>query len=623
MVDTMLLRQLPFLSDPEQLVQALREAPELALQTREGLIQMAAYATELQFGPGEALFREGEPAATAYFIIEGRVQLNGSGGPVIERGFIGQESGADIRTFLRDATALGPVRTFAIPRALLREVRSHPSETSLYRSLIERLTGKTVAAEMRKESRASAAGSKFSLKVLGWLLTLALPSALLWWGGALGFDWRQTQFLALLSICLVLLSFHLVPQYAAVLVATLGCLVLGVAPPRVVLSGFASSGFFMALSIFGLGDVLVRSGIALRLVLNLLKYSSVSSFWYQFNFLLLGLLMTPCLPSANARVSLMTPLLNRVSPALRYPEGSKEATLLMFSMFIGCTLFAPIFLTSKSLNFVVFDLLPDQVSEEFQWIGWLAAAALPGILMLLLNLLLLAILSRGSGKPILSTRHLKAQLRLLGPMRPEEWVALLGSLGFIVAITTYSIHKISPEWIAFATFCSFLMLGSLREKQIRTGFDWAALLMIGLFIGLESTMDAVGIGDSLTNLLAGMTHFMATDFELFALLLLGLISIIRLFLPITTTGVLVAGVLLPIANLQGVNPWVVGFVIITLCELWWLPDQCSYYLTFAEAAGSRPVHDRRLFLKLNALSMVIRLGALFAALPFFRFLGVL
>ena len=611
------------LVDYEGLAVALKQAPEFAGRSPGELAHIAAVATEVHFQAGDQLFRAGEAADWAYYLSSGSVYLGDANGETVAVGFIGQEAGIDIGTYLRDATALDRVCTYAIPRSALIPHEPRTGGTSFWHHLVGSLSGRPLEPEPVTKKDDGGAQADQPGRFLGWSLAVVVPIILLVWGRSSGFTWHQQQFLALLGICLVMLSFHLVPQYAAVLMTALGCLVLGVVPPRVVLSGFASDGFFMALSIFGLGSVLVRSGIAVRLVLNLLKFTTVSSFWYNFNFLVLGILMTPCLPSANARVGLLTPLLTEVSQALGFQNRQQQATRLLFSMFVGCTLFAPIFLTSKSLNFIVYDLLPTQVSQEYQWLRWLAAAAFPGLLMLLLYLLVSSLFFRGGPKPHLSAPHLLAQLRLLGPLRPQEWIAVLGSLAFIAAIISYSIHKISPAWIALGTFWAFLTLGSLKKKHLREGFDWGALLMIGFFIGLEDTMNVVGLGSILKAQLSGITHYMVTNFELFVLMLLGIISIMRLFLPITTTGVLVASVILPMANLKGVNPWVVGFVIITLSELWWMPAQSSYFLTFEETAGSKPAHDHRLFLKLNALSMAIRLLVLFVSLPFFRLMEVL
>jgi di/tricarboxylate transporter len=208
-------------------------------------------------------------------------------------------------------------------------------------------------------------------------------------------------------------------------------------------------------------------------------------------------------------------------------------------------------------------------------------------------------------------------------MDAGEWTAFGIALLFIVAIITYSIHKISPAWITLGVFCIFLVLGTLREKHIRNNFEWDVLLLVGFFIGLERTLDYMGITEILTNHLSGVTAYMASNFGTFIILLFLITSLLRLFLPITTAGVLIASVFIPIAAANGVNPWVVGFVILMLSETWWLPSQCSYFLTFEDLSGKKAVHDKKLFLRLNALSMAIRLVALAVSLPFFHYLGLL
>jgi DASS family divalent anion:Na+ symporter len=311
------------------------------------------------------------------------------------------------------------------------------------------------------------------------------------------------------------------------------------------------------------------------------------------------------------------------SRALGYRDRSREATRLMLSMFVGASLFAPVFLTAKSLNFVVYSQMPEQIREQFQWLKWAMAASLAAFVMLGLYLLVSTLVFRGGEKPRLSKGHLEAQLYLLGPMRAAEWTALTISVTFIVAIVTYSVHKIGPAWITLAVLCVFLVLGTLQERHIRHNFQWDVLLLVGFFIGLERTLDYTGITEILTHHLSAVTKYMVSDFALFIVLLALVTALLRLFLPITTAGVLVASVFLPLASLNGVNPWVVGFTIIMLSETWILPSQCSYFLTLEELSGDRPVYDRKLFLRMNALSMAIRVIALFASIPFFKYLALL
>src|SRR5208337_4827426 len=84
-------------------------------------------------------------------------------------------------------------------------------------------------------------------------------------------------------------------------------LAMGLAPPHIILSGFASDGFFMAMSFLGLGTVLLSSGLSYRGLLLLLRRLPDTQFWHNIGLLLTGILLTPMIPSANGRVALAGP----------------------------------------------------------------------------------------------------------------------------------------------------------------------------------------------------------------------------------------------------------------------------------------------------------------------------
>jgi len=611
------------ITDAARVVAALTAAPELAGWAQQDLARMIPYIWERHFDDGEVLCHTGEEAEFAFCLLEGTVRYAGVG-RTVSTGFVGHEAALDVPRYLDDVVAVGHVIALAVPRTVLGDFDLTLKGSTLYHSLLAHHTPEAEHAPVRAEDdQEEAGGGSQRTKAVGWVLTLLIAGGILAFGEQYGLDWHQRDFLAALSVCLMMMSFNLTPQYAAALIAGLACLLLDVAPANIILSGFASDGFFMGLSIFGLGAVLTASGLAERMVLNILKLSPRSPFWYNATILLTGVIMTPALPSANTRIALMTPLIAETSRALGFRDRSREATRLMLSMFVGASLFAPVFLTAKSLNFVIYSQFPEQIREEFQWLKWTMSASLALIVMLGLYLLVTAIIFRNGEKPRLSQPHLTTQLRLLGPMRAGEWTALTIAVTFIVAIVTYSIHKISPAWITLAVLCVFLVLGTINEKHIRHNFQWDVLLLVGFFIGLEETLDYTGITAILTEHLSVVTDYMATNFSMFIVLLGALTAVLRLFLPITTAGVLVASVFLPLAAINGVNPWVVGFVIIILNETWILPAQSSYFLTMEDMSGERPVYDRALFLKVSALSMGIRLLALFASLPFFEYLGLL
>ena len=562
------------ISDVQRFADTLAKAPEFANWTRHELVQIVPYISEKRLGPGTTLCRKGERAEHAYCLVQGTVRVQvGKKQFEVSQGFVGHEVTMNLDNYAADVVAKDDVIVLEVSRSVMQTFGITLNDDTLYHSLLARYTDPETAAETQAPVAAEVPRGERRIspvKSVGWFLTLIVPVAILFFGNQYGLDWHHRNFLAALSVCLLMMSFDLTPQYAAALIAGLACLLLDVAPAKVILSGFASDGFFMAMSIFGLGAVITASGLAERLVLMILRLSPQTPFWYNLTVMVTGIFMTPCLPSANTRVALMTPLVMETSRSLGFKDRSREGTRLMLSMFIGTSFFAPVFLTAKSLNFVVYSQMPDQVREQFQWLKWTVAASATGLIMLVLYVIASSIIFRGGEKPKLSKKHLDAQFRVLGPMDHVEWTALAIATAFILAIVTYSIHKISPAWITLAVFCVFLMLGTLRESHIRHNFQWDVLLLVGFFIGLESTLDYMGMKDILTNQLSGVAAYMALNFGTFIVLLAVVTSVLRLFLPITTAGVLIASVFMPLAELNGVSPWVVGFVIMALPQNLWV-----------------------------------------------------
>jgi DASS family divalent anion:Na+ symporter len=609
--------------DAAAVAATLAATPEFVGWAHQDLARLVPYVWERRVPAGTTLCLRGDPAVHAFCLVDGSVRCS-IDGRTVTSGFVGHEAALEIPAYLADVVAATDVSVLVVTRDVLREFGITLGGDTLFHSLLAHhappLTGPAVRSD---DEPADAEDTHPRITAIGWVLTLAIPALILIFAEGFGMTWRQRDFLAALSVCLLMMAFKLTPQYAAALIAGLTCLLLDVAPANVILAGFASDGFFMGLGIFGLGAVLTASGLAERVVFNLLRLSPKSPFWYNATFLMTGIFMTPCLPSANTRVALLTPLVIETSRALGYRDRSREATRLMLSMFVGASLFAPIFLTAKSLNFVIHSQLPTQIREEFVWLTWTLSASVAGLVMLGLYLIVSGVMFRKGEKPRLSQPHLDTQLRVLGPMRPIEWTALITTAVFIVAIVTYSLHKINPSWITLGVLSVFLVLGTLNEKDIRHSFQWDVLLLVGFFIGLENTLDYTGITAILTGYLSGVTEYMETNFLVFLAEMAAITWLLRLFLPITTAGVLVASVFLPLTAVSGVNAWVVGFAIMMLAETWFLPAQCSYYQTLEDLSGERPVHDRALFLRMNAVTMAIRLIALLASIPFFRAIGLL
>jgi DASS family divalent anion:Na+ symporter len=107
------------------------------------------------------------------------------------------------------------------------------------------------------------------------------------------------------------------------------------------------------------------------------------------------------------------------------------------------------------------------------------------------------------------------------------------------------------------------------------------------------------------------------------LVLTGVLFAIRLVAPINAAVSISAAILMPLADLNGVNPWLVGFVILVMCEHWFFPYQCSYYVQFENLTKRKQIYEQGDFLLFNTVSTLFRLAGIYASIPFWKSMGLL
>jgi di/tricarboxylate transporter len=291
--------------------------------------------------------------------------------------------------------------------------------------------------------------------------------------------------------------------------------------------------------------------------------------------------------------------------------------------FSGISLFSACFLTAKSVNFALFGLFPSQVKDQFTWGYWLYSSLVAFGVMLVLYLILSWIFYKKQEKPELLKRHINTQLDILGPMSAPEWIALMGIFLFILGVMTSSIHKIQPPWIGLAILYILLTLGSLSRKGFRQDIDWPFLLMLGGFVGLVKSMAYLGIDTWFSLHLNWIGQFMGGNFYIFVFILGIVMYLVRLLVPNSAAIILVASIFMPLAVQQGINPWVIGFIVIMFSDGWLMPYQCSYYLALASKTKKSKLYNVKSFLAFNAWSNLFRFAAIYASIPFWQSSGLL
>ncbi|MBF0536669.1 MAG: anion permease [Nitrospirae bacterium] len=645
----------------EEIISRLLSDDTFSIVNRRDLSYILPYVIIQQFSSGQSIYNAGETANHLYILTSGEVRLTYSNTAMIARdcnklgiesiGFVerrkpkgtlakggdkfGIESGTDISVYVSTAVALTNVTTLTISREKLLTLLANNKDVKevFLSSLIDSIRCNNIEVQCDKSERLGQPEKKVKkpkdaqkvdrVKTVGWACICLFSPLSVFLGHRYGLEVNAFLFLGILTATIGMWVFKLVDEFVPGIFAALATLCLGIAPPEVVLSGFVSDGFFMAMSVLGLGAVLITSGLSYRIILLMMLVLPKTQFGLNFGLMSLGSVLTPIIPTANGRIALVSPFYNDIVETTHMKHKDKAATKLAATTFAGSTLLSAMFLTSKSVNFVVLGMMPLQIQENFQWLSWFLAASVTGVITLILYLIVLRLMYKNNETVTVSKAQVRKQLELLGKLSFQEWATLMGLAAFVVGILTYSLHKIQPPWLALSILYALLIFGTLSKKDFKEKVDWPFLIYMATVVGIISTMKNVGLDTMLANKLTGLFYYMRYNFNLFILILSAIIFIMRLAIPINAVIVLVAAVFMPLADLAGVNAWVMGFIILVLGEMWVFPYQCSYYMQFQEMSLSKGLYDEGSFLKFNMIVNAIKIVSLYATIPYWKMAGLL
>lgn len=577
---------------------------------------------------GAYLYQTGDAARTVYLIQRGTIRLECPSGRFVTRneGYAGEEALLGIDTHTDAAIAVEDSNVLAIPAVALAGIAeiSRSLRELFFKSYASRYDDPGNAATSQIPTTLT--GDATLLAIAGWLQAIVWPLAVYFIGPAIGLSDAATDFLAIISVTVCMWLFGLVPEYVPPLFAALAVILLDVAPPEQALSGFRSESFFICLSIFGIGALMVASGVTYRFSLWVLSRVPSTSLGYSLSLFGLGTLLSPIIPSVVGRITIISPFLVDLVEISKAGRKDVFANRLIFSLTAGVSIFVPLFLTASVPNLVVYGLFDSQTQFAFDWLSWFNAASVFGLLVLVSYFAVSVVLFRGARQFSIPRQTILEQRRILGPIARLEWIAILAVSAMTLGILTEALHGIDVPWVALAIFVTLMLFGSLQREALRNQIDWPVLVYIGAIVGWVPIAASTGLDTFIVSHLGWLGAYMRSDFPLFILMLSAMILLVRLALPTGVTVVLFATALFPLAIAQGTSLWLIGFVILAVADTFIFPYQSSYFLKLRNdlaARGMAEVCDESRIITANIVMLALRIGAIYGSLVYWQKLDLI
>lgn len=459
--------------------------------------------------------------------------------------------------------------------------------------------------------------------VVGWACVFVIPS--LSYVTALGFrlSVAASIFAAFLSAAVLMWVFNLVDEFVPPLVALVATLFIGLAPPEVALAGFSSPSLLLLIGVFALAAVISSSGLSYRLMLRLVLALPDKPVWHQVALLGSGYLLSPVVPSTNARISLLMPVLRDTAADLKLPSRGPGITALLASAFGGAILLGPMVATGKSANIAGLNLLPAQVRTEFSGVFWPYAAGAAALVVTLAHFATVRRVFPAEREAPLPRDELRTKLANMGPLSATERIAAASVLFFLVGSITEPWHHVKQPYLAGCVLLALLITSSLRRADFQSRIDWP---MIFFLLGIDSlyrVMNYLGLSASLARVTRHAFDLINGNVGLFILATLAVTLTIRLVLPVTAGMLTSAVILLPVAAEQGIHPWICIFTAAVFSDIAIFRHQGTNGIVQIRSAGLFDETDERSFLRYNMLMNIARVAAVYASIPWWNWLGLL
>lgn len=609
--------------------------------TQQQLSRLLGKLEPVTLAAGATLFERGAKAASLYLIEDGEVQLCAQSGRTLglQSPRCGEEAATSLKCYLTSAVAITAVRGWRLPREALAELAQHDAGLAdrALLGMASHLSGEALHANPADQPLAArapaaplpAAAARLKApaerrpwgEIIGWLTVTLLPPVLYLGGSAAGLSTEAALFLAILLATVSMWVFNLADEFVPPLLAISAVLMVGLVPSEVALAGFSSRTLTTLIGVYALACLMASSGLSYRFMVWVLIRMPDTRLWQQTALLLSGYLLSPIMPSSNARLSLLLPFYRDMRSSLGLAPKGSASTALMAATFSGAMLFSPMMLTSKSANLTVFGMLPEQVQAQFQGIFWLVAAGVAALTVTLVHFAALRWSFEREPQAALPKSRLRVQMGLLGPMTGPEKAALAGFVLFVAGAASTSWHQINPAWLAAFILVALLLGGLVSKKDFQQKIDWSMIFFLLSLDGLSRSISYLGLDKALSQAVGDQFDFVNGNLLLFIPVVLVVTVVLRLALPITAGMVVAAVVLMPVAMAQNINPWVLGFLAALFSDMWFKPYQNSSYLQVIAGGYTRYFAEPG-FMRYNQIMNLARILAAYLSVPWWDWLGL-
>ncbi len=429
---------------------------------------------------------------------------------------------------------------------------------------------------------------------------------------------EQALFLALGAGAVIMWVFRLVPDFVPGLALILIVVLMNLVPQEIAFQGFYSDIFFLIFGIFILAGLLAETSWLQRLEYQLERRNASLASRF-FAVLATAILLTLVVPSPLGRAAMVQPLIRRFLGTTKPQTNSMLSVVHVHAT----TLISTVILTGNPLNFILIGMLDEQIRDRFQWLGWLKAAGVAGIVLAIILVGAVALAAKQATRAEPEDKlSFEPEPPTKQPVRDWFTLGIYGVL--LIGILTRTTHQVPLVWVVLFLGLAVFLFAGISLSDLRGKFDWPTLIFVATVVAWGPMLEHLELSAWLSKQIPALLTFYESSLHLGVSVTIAGIIVVRLLVPGAPAFVILATALLPLATEIGMSPWVIGFIILTVSEGFLLPYQHGVYSqTMSLMDAEKLPYKSYAILKFNVLFLAARVAAIYASIPWWKALNLI
>lgn len=424
-------------------------------------------------------------------------------------------------------------------------------------------------------------------------------------------------------ICMILwMVFDVFPDFVITLTGLSIMVVLKVCSFADAFSPFSGTSVWLVIGAFGLSAGVAKSGLLKRLSYMILKLFPESFQGQVLALFTTGLVISPLIPSLNAKAAILAPFSAQVSESMGYEKGSKGAKGLFAVVAIVTTVIGMAFFSGAVPVATLIGMMPEDQAMGMTWMSWFAGTWLWMIVVLVLCFLAIIVLYKPKGEAAAVEKGLaKQQLEALGPMTTNEKITAVLLIAALLGWMLTAVTGINATLVSMIVLLLMFITGVMDGPDFKNKIAWSSVVFIGTIYTLASLLSKMGWSTYLAQVLSPILAPVVSNIWLLIPVICMVVYIMRTVVVSQTAAItIIYAIFGGICAEYGVHPFPILFTGYCATLVWHYAGNNVTFATCLAATNDKMVSFKDTF-QMNVVYMVVNLIACMISIPVWMMLG--